>query len=89
MPDFLRAHVRYPEFLFRVQAAIYATYHVENEQVFYNREDIWTVAQQGRASRDRNCQTPSSLLRPDPFSPVNPNWNSSRSCRSLLQIATT
>ena len=51
MPDFLRAHVRYPELLFRAQAAIYSTYHVENEQVFYNREDIWTVAQQGRGQQ--------------------------------------
>jgi len=48
MPDFLRAHVRYPELLFRIQASIYSVYHVENEQVFYNREDVWTVAQQGR-----------------------------------------
>src|SRR5437867_3688842 len=47
MPDFLRAHVRYPELLFRSQAAIYTRYHVENEQVFYNREDVWTIAQQG------------------------------------------
>jgi uncharacterized membrane protein (UPF0182 family) len=51
MPDFLRTHVRYPEVLFRAQAAIYATYHVENEQVFYNREDVWTIAQQGRAQQ--------------------------------------
>lgn len=49
MPGFLREHVRYPELLFRVQASIYSTYHVENEQVFYNREDIWSVAQQGRS----------------------------------------
>src|SRR2546425_1413694 len=51
MPDFLRRHVRYPELLFRAQAAIYSTYHVENEQVFYNREDIWTIAQQGRSQQ--------------------------------------
>src|SRR5438552_2915020 len=51
MPDFLRAHVRYPELLFRAQAAIYSTYHVENEQVFYNREDVWTIAQQGRGQQ--------------------------------------
>src|SRR5439155_12773677 len=44
-----RKHIRYPEFLFRVQAALYTTYHVQNEQVFYNREDVWTVAQQGRS----------------------------------------
>jgi uncharacterized protein len=54
MPDFLRAHVRYPELLFRAQAAIYSTYHVENEQVFYNREDVWTVAQQGRTQQGQN-----------------------------------
>src|SRR5436190_17520967 len=51
MPDFLRKHVRYPELLFRAQAAIYSTYHVENEQVFYNREDVWTIAQQGRGQQ--------------------------------------
>ncbi len=51
MPDFLRAHVRYPELLFRVQASIYSTYHVENEQVFYNREDVWTIALQGRSQQ--------------------------------------
>jgi uncharacterized membrane protein (UPF0182 family) len=51
MPAFLRAHVRYPELLFRIQASIYATYHVQNEQVFYNREDVWTIAQQGRAQQ--------------------------------------
>jgi uncharacterized membrane protein (UPF0182 family) len=51
MPDFIRSHVRYPELLFRIQASLYATYHVENEQVFYNREDVWTIAQQGRSQQ--------------------------------------
>jgi uncharacterized membrane protein (UPF0182 family) len=51
MPDFLRSHVRYPELLFQVQANIYAIYHVENEQAFYNREDVWTIAQQGRTQQ--------------------------------------
>ncbi|HSU89443.1 MAG TPA: UPF0182 family protein, partial [Terriglobia bacterium] len=51
MPDFLRSHIRYPELLFRAQAAVYSTYHVENEQVFYNREDVWTIAQQGRSQQ--------------------------------------
>src|SRR5437588_1674600 len=51
MPEFLRNHIRYPELLFRAQAAVYSTYHVENEQVFYNREDVWTIAQQGRGQQ--------------------------------------
>jgi len=62
MPDFLQRHVRYPELLFRAQAAIYSTYHVENEQVFYNREDVWTVAQQGRTQ-----QGPKSADTIEPF----------------------
>jgi hypothetical protein len=46
--------VRYPELLFRAQAAIYSTYHVENEQVFYGREDVWTIAQQGRSQQGQS-----------------------------------
>jgi uncharacterized protein len=48
MPEFLLKHVRYPELLFQVQATMYTAYHVDNEQVFYNREDVWDMAQQTR-----------------------------------------
>src|SRR5215218_181577 len=43
MPAGLRAHVRYPEDLFRVQTALYATYHMGNPETFYHREDQWQV----------------------------------------------
>jgi uncharacterized membrane protein (UPF0182 family) len=43
MPADLRAHVRYPEGLFRVQAAMYAVYHMRDTQVFYNKEDLWSI----------------------------------------------
>src|SRR5215475_13076643 len=55
MPDFLHAHIRYAQLLFQVQANIYSTYHVENEQVFYNREDVWTIAQQGRGQQGQSA----------------------------------
>ena len=44
MPAGLRAHVRYPETLLALQAEVYGLYHMTNPQVFYNREDLWTVA---------------------------------------------
>jgi uncharacterized membrane protein (UPF0182 family) len=44
MPDGLRAHTRYPEEMFRAQAAIYRIYHMRNPQAFYNNEDIWDLA---------------------------------------------
>jgi uncharacterized protein len=44
MPADLRQHVRYPEVLLNVQAAVYGLYHMQNPDVFYNREDLWTIA---------------------------------------------
>jgi len=44
MPADLRRHVRYPELLLRLQAAAYGLYHMTDPGVFYNREDLWTVA---------------------------------------------
>jgi uncharacterized membrane protein (UPF0182 family) len=44
MPADLRKHVRYPEKLFKLQAQVYGLYHMTNTQVFFNREDLWTVA---------------------------------------------
>jgi uncharacterized protein len=41
MPPDLQMHIRYPEDLFRIQAQIYQTYHMEAADVFYNREDLW------------------------------------------------
>ena len=44
MPAGLRKHVRYPESLLKLQAEVYGLYHMTNPEVFYNREDLWTVA---------------------------------------------
>lgn len=46
MPSDLRSHLRYSKTLFDVQSKIYATYHMTNTQVFYNREDEWETASQ-------------------------------------------
>jgi len=43
MPASLRAHLRYPEDLFRIQRDMYSTYHVEDPRVFYGKEDQWAV----------------------------------------------
>jgi uncharacterized membrane protein (UPF0182 family) len=42
MPVDLRAHVRYPEDLFLIQAEVYRTYHMTSPDVFYNKEDLWS-----------------------------------------------
>jgi uncharacterized membrane protein (UPF0182 family) len=52
-PD-VRSHIRYPEDLFRLQAALYTTYHMNEPQLFYNREDQWQVPvlARGESARD-------------------------------------
>lgn len=44
MPPELRQHVRYPEDMFGIQADVYQTYHMTDATVFYNREDVWALA---------------------------------------------
>jgi hypothetical protein len=46
LPAELRKHLRYPEDLFNVQAYMFATYHMTDPQVFYNKEDMWEVAKE-------------------------------------------
>ncbi len=43
MPEELIAHIRYPENMFDVQAKQYLKYHITNERVFYNGEDVWRI----------------------------------------------
>jgi uncharacterized protein len=39
----LKAHLRYPEDLFSIQADQYRTFHMTVPQVFYNKEDLWVL----------------------------------------------
>ena len=57
MPPAMRKHVRYPETLLSLQAAVYGLYHMTTPEVFYNREDLWTVASQVTATAQRQQAT--------------------------------
>jgi len=63
MPATLRAHVRYPEMLLALQAEVFALYHMTDPQLFYNREDLWTVASDIAASERPN--TPTAPMEPN------------------------
>ncbi len=43
MDEDLRAHIRYPEDLFIYQTALYTVYHMDEAQIFYNKEDQWQI----------------------------------------------
>jgi uncharacterized membrane protein (UPF0182 family) len=43
LPADLRAHIRYPEDLFRAQTVLFTTYHMNEPDVFFHREDQWQI----------------------------------------------
>ncbi len=57
MPADLRRHIRYPLDIFGVQTAVYSTYHMEDPQSFYNREDQWEIPVMG-AEGQREAMEP-------------------------------
>ena len=63
MPADLRRHVRYPEDLFKLQSEVYGLYHMTNPAVFFNREDLWTVATE--TGTDGNGQQLVQMMQPN------------------------
>jgi uncharacterized membrane protein (UPF0182 family) len=57
MPASARKHVRYPELLLQLQAAVYGLYHMTDPAVFYNKEDLWTVASEVGMTAQREQAT--------------------------------
>ena len=51
MPEGLRTRLRYPQGIFEMQARMFATYHMTNPAVFYNKEDQWEVPTIERGAR--------------------------------------
>jgi uncharacterized membrane protein (UPF0182 family) len=47
----LKAHLRYPEDLFSIQADQYTTFHMTDPQVYYNREDLWVLPNEAYAGK--------------------------------------
>ena len=43
MPAEIAAHLRYPVDMFGIQARVYATFHMRDPRVYYNREDVWAI----------------------------------------------
>lgn len=44
MPESLKAHIRYPNAMFNIQANVYKRYHMKDVKVFYQGEDLWEIS---------------------------------------------
>src|SRR5438445_12694735 len=63
MPEALRRHIRYPEDFFAIQARKYATYHMLDPQVFYNKYDLWALPRRTIEGRDRDMEPYYTIMR--------------------------
>ena len=66
MPKDLRAHIRYPQDMFSIQAQMYATYHMTDPRVFYNKEDLWRVTQKASDAGTQETMTRTITRTPTP-----------------------
>jgi len=84
MPEFLQAHLRYPEDMFNIQASVYQSYHMQDARVFYNREDLWSVPKEVYAGNEQPVEpyyiimdlpgeNKAEFLLMLPFTPANKN----------------
>ena len=58
MPADIRRHLRYPGQLFRIQATLQATYHMDEPDAFYHREDQWQIPNPGDQGGNATPFTP-------------------------------
>jgi hypothetical protein len=63
MPEDLQMHIRYPEDLFRIQAHIYAVYHMQDPQVFYNKEDLLSIPRRTIDGREQEMEPYYTIMR--------------------------
>ncbi len=61
MSEDLRAHVRYPEDLFKVQRYTLSRYHITDAAAFYSGQDFWNVPNDP-SQGDRNIKQPPYYL---------------------------
>ncbi len=63
MPADLLPHIRYPQGLFAIQARMFATYHMRDPQVFYNKEDLWSIPKRPVEGQERDMEPYYTIMR--------------------------
>lgn len=63
MPADLRGHVRYPPGMLAVQARMYRAYHMQDPQVFYNKEDLWSIPVSHGPGNDREMEPYYTIMK--------------------------
>ncbi len=65
IPDGIKEHIKYPEYMFKVQSDVYGKYHLSNPTTFYNKNDTWVVAKEryGNAAEPKEIAAYYNMMR--------------------------
>ncbi|MDH4232878.1 MAG: UPF0182 family protein [Nitrospirota bacterium] len=63
MPADLKSHIRYPLDIFDIQTMVYSTYHMEDLQIFYNKEDQWEIPVMGADLNARPMESYYTIMK--------------------------
>ena len=63
MPDDIRVHMRYPQDMFNIQAQMYAIYHMEDPQIFYNKEDLWNIPRKTQGFKNERMEPYYTIMK--------------------------
>ena len=67
IPEGIKEHIKYPEFLFGIQSKVYGKYHISNPTTFYNKNDMWVVAKEryGTVTEEKEIAPYYNMMRLD------------------------
>jgi len=63
MPADIKRHMRYPGQLFRIQAGLQSTYHMDDPDAFYHREDQWEIPEPNDQRGDQTAYMRHMIMR--------------------------
>lgn len=63
MPADLKKHIRYPLDIFSIQTLVYSTYHMEEPQMFYNKEDQWEIPVMGASAKAEAMESYYTIMK--------------------------
>ena len=74
LPKSLTDHIVYPEYLFKLQATVYAKYHVNNATTLYNNSDFWVFSKEKYGTELRDIEPYYNMLKIDEFTHTDNNF---------------
>ena len=63
MPAELKSHIRYPPTMLEIQARMYTAYHMQDPQVFYNKEDLWAIPGKHNPGSERQMEPYDTIMK--------------------------